>query len=295
MDKIPDGVSTGDLGTLKKMNISETPYFFPNGNYNLFGVFHEARGPVKKEGFVFCAPFGEEMLWTHRLFVNFARELAGRGYPVLRFDYMGSGDSEGDFEECSVETKLSDIECAIRDLKEKAGEIESVGLLGLRFGATLAFLTAGNNDDIRKLILWEPIIHGSSYMRELLRINLATQTSVYKEIRENTDMLIARMKEGKTVNIEGYEMSWEFYKQCIGVNLLVQDRPITAHTLLINIVRKPGVISEAFKALTLSLPNATHLQVQEEPFWKEIRQYYPRGHNLFSETLSYLEDHICLK
>jgi exosortase A-associated hydrolase 2 len=277
------------------MKMFETPFFFPNGNYRLFGVLHEALQPAKKEGFVFCAPFGEEMLWAHRLFVNFARELARRGYPVLRFDYMGNGDSEGDFEECSVETKISDILCAMRILKGKACKIESVGLIGLRFGATLALLAASNKEDVKKLILWEPIIDCSAYMRELLRINLATQTSVYKEIRENTDTLISRMKVGKTVNIEGYEMSWEFYKQSIGVSLLEEKKPMPAPTLLINIVKKPGAISQAFKTLTLSLPSATFLQVQEEPFWKEIRQYYPRGHNLFSETLSWLEDQPCLK
>jgi len=52
--------------------MTETPFFFPNGNYQLFGVLHEAEAPSKNEGFVFCAPFAEEKLWAHRVFVNFA-------------------------------------------------------------------------------------------------------------------------------------------------------------------------------------------------------------------------------
>ena len=31
------------------------------------------------------------------MFVSFARRLAGDGHPVLRFDYMGNGDSDGEF------------------------------------------------------------------------------------------------------------------------------------------------------------------------------------------------------
>ena len=45
--------------------------------------------------FVFCHPLTEEKLWTHRVFVTFARELAAAGHTVLRFDYRGNGDSDG--------------------------------------------------------------------------------------------------------------------------------------------------------------------------------------------------------
>jgi alpha/beta superfamily hydrolase len=114
------------MGALEEMKTIETPFFFQGNGYRLFGVFHEASGPKKKEGFVFCAPFAEEKLWTHRVFVNFARLLAEKGYPVLRFDYMGNGDSEGDFEESSLETMLSDTECATIMLREKISAIESI-------------------------------------------------------------------------------------------------------------------------------------------------------------------------
>ena len=170
--------------------MTETPFFFPNGHYRLFGVLHEAKGTPRREGFVFCAPFAEEKLWAHRVMVNFARDLADRGYPVLRFDYMGNGDSEGEFEESSLETMLSDTKCAMRTLRQKAAGIETVNLLGLRLGATVAALVTEKEEGAPKLILWEPIINGALYMREMLRINLSTQTSVYKKILHNTDALI---------------------------------------------------------------------------------------------------------
>ena len=75
--------------------MKEKPFIFPNGSYNLFGILHEPEIESNGEGFVFCSPFAEEKLWAHRVFVNFARELARLGYTVLRFDYMGHGDSEG--------------------------------------------------------------------------------------------------------------------------------------------------------------------------------------------------------
>ena len=49
--------------------------------------------------------------------VNMGRRLASNGYPVLRFDFMGEGDSEGDFEDGTITTRLDDINCAVRTMK----------------------------------------------------------------------------------------------------------------------------------------------------------------------------------
>lgn len=245
-------------------------------------------GKSKKEGFVFCSPFAEEKLWAHRVFVNFARDLADQGHPVLRFDYMGNGDSEGDFKDCSVETKLSDIHRVVRTLRERVQELETVSLLGLRFGATLAALAAGEEDGINRLILWEPIINGAAYMREMIRINLSTQTAVYKEIRHNTEALIQMMKEGKTVNVDGYEMSWPLYDQTVQIDLLTRQNQYPGRTLLLQISRKETDITGAIKNLQGRLENCEVALAVEEPFWKEIKAYYARAENLFRITKDWL-------
>ena len=120
----------------------DPPFFFANGTYRLFGILHVPEKRSRGTGYVLCYPFAEERLWAQRVYVDFARELARRGDPVLRFDFMGNGDSEGTFEEADVETWLSDIACAVRTLKAKAPGLDDVGLIGLRFGATLAALAA---------------------------------------------------------------------------------------------------------------------------------------------------------
>jgi len=269
--------------------MAETPFFFPNGNYRLFGVLHEPKAPSKKEGFVFCAPFAEEKLWAHRVFVNFARDLADNGYPVLRFDYMGNGDSEGNFEESSLETMLSDTRCAIRTLREKVTGVESVNLLGLRLGATVAALAGGNGSGISRLIFWEPVIDGSAYMREMLRINLSTQTSVYKKILHNTDALIQKMKDGETVNVDGYEMAWPLYDQIAGIDLLRNGNSCESQVLIVQISRKEGNVSQSLEKLKEKYGKADLAVAVEEPFWKEIRHYYSIANNLFRITQEWLE------
>ena len=122
----------------------EEPLFFPSEGYRLFGVLHspvDGKRENTKVGLVFCDPFAEEKLWAHRIYVNMARYLAENGIWALRFDCMGHGDSEGEFEESTVETRLRDIRNAVRFLKEQSG-VDRIGLLGLRFGGTLAAIAA---------------------------------------------------------------------------------------------------------------------------------------------------------
>ena len=152
--------------------------------------FEELRNLLIKMG------FDERVRGSHRVFVNFAREAASHGIPVLRFDFRGHGDSDGHSEDCTIETYLSDIESARRTIQELHPSLESIDMLGLRFGATLAATYAHRTTDIGDLILWEPIVNGSRYMQELLRINLSTQLAVYGNVRENRQTLVKRMQSG---------------------------------------------------------------------------------------------------
>ena len=72
----------------------ETPTFINHNNYNLFGVIHEPESINKdvklSTGIVFCYPFAEEKLISHRVFVNLARRLTKEGYYCFRFDYYGA-------------------------------------------------------------------------------------------------------------------------------------------------------------------------------------------------------------
>ena len=269
--------------------MNETPFIFPSVGYNLFGVLHLPTGKQSNAAFLFCHPFGEEKLWTHLVYVNFARELAHRGYPVLRFDYMGNGDSDGSFEESSVETNLSDIRCALQVLREKVGSSCWVALIGLRLGATLAALAAENDLGINRLVLWEPIVNGAQYMQELLRINLTSQMAIYKEIRQDREALVQAMKEGRTANVDGYEITWEMFEQVSSINLLERPKQAQADCLIVQISPRQQEFRKDFSLLQSHYRNGSALLTVEEPFWKEIRTFYSGAQRLYQDTLGWLE------
>ena len=151
---------------------------------------------------------------------------------------MGHGDSEGRFEDATIETRLEDIREAGRFLST-TGEITALGLLGLRFGATAAALAADREANrYRHLILWEPIPVGLAYMQEMLRVNLATQLASFKAIRTNRKELVKSLQSGESVNVDGYELTGPLFQQASEIDLLQNAHAFAGSALIVGISRQ---------------------------------------------------------
>src|SRR3954467_9063204 len=113
------------------------PLFFGRSSRQLFGAYDPPASGLsaRQEGIVLCPPLANEYLIAHPTYRLLARHLAGTGYHVLRFDYYGTGDSAGDFEETDQQQWLGDIDAAVTEIKD-LGQVSRVVLVGLRFGAT---------------------------------------------------------------------------------------------------------------------------------------------------------------
>ncbi len=146
-----------------------TPMFFGYGERRLFGIYHPPRGATaSRRAVVVCQPWGQEYLRAHRSLKQLAVMLAQAGCHVLRFDYFGTGDSGGDMVDGDLEGWVDDIEAAVQELQDTAGA-SRVTVAGLRLGATLAAIAAARQvAGIDGLVLWDPVVSGSSYLRELM-------------------------------------------------------------------------------------------------------------------------------
>lgn len=271
--------------------MDEVPLFFRgDGECALFGVLH--RPPAldgTRPAFVFCHPLGEEKLWAHRVFVSYARQLAAAGYPVLRFDLTGHGDSEGQFSDLSIDRACADVRRAIAEARRLTG-VSAVSLMGLRLGATLAGIVAEGADDIRHLILWAPITEGERYMQELLRVNVMTQMAIYKQVRQERPELVAEMEAGRSVNVDGYEMAWPLYSSVSAITLGSERRTFGGPCLIVQIDKLARPAGD-LQRLTASYASATLQFAQEEPFWKEIARFYQNAPNLYEVTNAWLGGH----
>ncbi|HEX3597371.1 MAG TPA: alpha/beta fold hydrolase, partial [Polyangiaceae bacterium] len=112
-----------------------------------------------------CKPFGDEMLCSHRPLRYLAEGLAAAGFPTLRLDYDGTGDSSGDDTDPGrVPAWLDSIEAGVRELQSRGAR--RVALVGVRFGALLAAEYAKRNP-VHALVLIAPPASGRAYVREM--------------------------------------------------------------------------------------------------------------------------------
>jgi hypothetical protein len=166
------------------------PFFFGPPDRRLFGVYHApARAEMKDCGVVLCHPMAHEYYNAHRYVMQLAVFLNRAGLAVLRFDYYGTGESAGEYEEASVSQWLDDIGFACEELRSRG--CRRLCLAGLRFGATLAalFCTKNRGQTERSpvysersagdaLVLWEPLANGTDYLREIAGLHCEVLASV---------------------------------------------------------------------------------------------------------------------
>jgi pimeloyl-ACP methyl ester carboxylesterase len=133
-----------------------------------FGWIHQAGESQGSDTVVLlCSGLARDASTAHRSFRLMADRLASAGYPTLRFDYPGTGDSlEFDGPECWAALKRS-VQVAADWLRDRTGA-RRVVMIGLRAGATLAALAVSARDDVAALVLVEPILRGKSYVGQLL-------------------------------------------------------------------------------------------------------------------------------
>ena len=75
------------------LTTTEVPTFFGPSDSPLFGVVHLPADNQIRGGVLICGSLGKEGMDSVRLHRILADSLASRGLGVLRFDYLGLGDS----------------------------------------------------------------------------------------------------------------------------------------------------------------------------------------------------------
>jgi pimeloyl-ACP methyl ester carboxylesterase len=118
-------------------------------------------------GVVLCAPFGWEEICAHRSFMRWAEALAEAGFPALRFDLPGSGESAGSPRDPErLDAWTNSVGAAAAWLKAEA-DCERVVAIGVGLGGMLAYLAVSEGAPIDDLVLWSVPARGDSIVREL--------------------------------------------------------------------------------------------------------------------------------
>jgi alpha/beta superfamily hydrolase len=121
-------------------------------------MIHIPSGPGPFPAVLLFHGFTADRNEHHFLLVKAARALMAAGFVALRFDFRGSGESEGDFSQVTIEGEISDGLAARTWLREHpAVDPARVGVCGISVGGAVAACLAGRMRDVPALVLWAPV------------------------------------------------------------------------------------------------------------------------------------------
>lgn len=162
------------------------PIHFGDSKKPLFGTHHRASGAARRPAVLLCPSWGMEYMRAYRGQRLLAMRLAEAGYETLRFDYSGTGDSEGPSLDARLDHWLADIGTAARELRDLSGTDQLV-VFGLRFGCLLAEAARVRNGLSAALhVSWDAPASGAEYVA--LMQKLGTENDKMKQARRNRDM-----------------------------------------------------------------------------------------------------------
>ena len=131
---------------------------FENGGQKLFGMLHKPDDDGPYPGVAMFHGFTGQRCEPHRLFVKTARDLMTHGIAVLRFDFRGSGESEGRFQDATVDSEIADALAALEFLSaEENVASERLGVIGLSLGGCIAACVAGRSPRVKTVTLWSAV------------------------------------------------------------------------------------------------------------------------------------------
>jgi len=138
--------------------IKETPLVIPVNKKQIVGMIHLP--PIQNpKVIIMCHGYTGDKVgpWPY-LFVTAARFFAKNGWAVIRFDFRGSGESSGSWEEQNLETEIEDLG-AVLNYVTKRQELnqEKIGVIGHSRGGALALIKTSQDSRIKSLVTWAAV------------------------------------------------------------------------------------------------------------------------------------------
>lgn len=171
----------------------EVPISFPCGGDWLYGMLHLPEQPAGR-GVLIVVGGPQYRAGSHRQFVLLARALADAAIPVMRFDYRGMGDSDG--EPRTFEQVQPDIRVAIDQFFKRVPGLRELVLWGLCDAASAALFYAPTDSRVAGLVLANPWVRtetgmAKAYLKHYYLLRLVDPGLWRKIARGEFDLLAA--------------------------------------------------------------------------------------------------------
>ena len=235
---------------------------------------------------LYIPPFAEEMNRSRWLVASAARRFASAGFGTLIVDPFGTGDSAGDFVEARWDIWTEDIALC---LEWARGQYRLPTILwGLRLGASLAVEASREGADCDGMILWQPVVRGSQFIDQFLRIAVAQAVTKAHGPRSVARIREALVKNGET-EVAGYRVHRDLIHSVDNIDLRGVSPGHTAPLAWIDVAAAATPRTDATETIAAWAPElaATLDIAAAPPFWSLAEP--EAAPNLIETTLQRLE------
>lgn len=190
--------------------------YFPVSGAHLYTVLHDVVDPVARV--LLVGPFASERHNSYLPWVRWARSLAAEKIEVLRYDYRGTGESTGAFEQMTFADWEQDVRLLVAWLETRSPQAPLV-LHGLGLGAVLAgrAFDEGVGDG---LLLWSPPQNANQALRAtLLRWVGLEQIFKFGDDRKSASDYIRELEQGSPLEVDGYCWSPELWRDSFQITM----------------------------------------------------------------------------
>ncbi len=237
----------------------------------LRGMLHLPDTDKKYPGVILYHGFSGDRMEPGFMFVRFSRLLAARGIASVRFDFLGSGESDGIFADMTFSGEAEQAS-AILDYFKSLDMIDedNIIILGLSMGGALAGYLAGmRSSELKGLVLWAP----------------AGEMRLFIEKREKG--IESGEITGDIMDISGLRLGEKFIEDVRSLNVMKQTSGYEGDLLIVHgtgDITVPVAVSEGYLQLFGSRAQLVLVEDADHTF-----QGIPWIEQLFDVTIKYIK------
>ena len=268
--------------------------FFDSAGSRLYGFYEPPKGRPRDVGVLFVHGAFEERQDAHLVTRDAAERLAAMGFPTLRFDLFGHGDSEGEYADATFDAWTQNAVDAAAQLAHQSN-CKRVALVGLRVGGLVAAAAAARitSPAVEKLVLWQPVLEGRAYVMDVLRAFLAAEMMVHRHATTTREAIVAKLRAGESVNVYGYPLSSSLFESLARVDLAALLEHVTSPVLCVDVTRAPNAPpgAEIARVAARFAPRVQCTAAHEaQPLHAEGKLFLNRADQVFAATSRFLGD-----
>lgn len=246
------------------------PLFIDGPNGNLFLVHYEARGA--DTCVLLLPPFAEELNKSRRQLALVGAALAAHGAGFVVVDVRGTGDSDGEFIDASVEGWIDDLRTSVDWIGAQG--YRRIVLLAIRSGALLAAPLCARLGAVRELLLWQPQLSGKTVVDQFLRLHVLADKMSDAPSGVTVKDLRARLQGGESIEVAGYDLGAGLVRglDALDIGELSKSRDLRVEwfTLAREGVGPPRTEQMAIDKLATAGCRVSRRSFRGEPFWSTV-------------------------